>query len=158
MLLQLGTIFFLQLVSILWFCFNGKEKLRLRKSALLPYQNLVVFLSNSAGYNSIYFYQNTTRIFSKTFAEQQRSDYVKQRRVSTSQFFPSVLGFNCLTLLRFPLRRVFIIHSQLITFLLNERNGLLVFNFPFLLSCWRHLLSNHKLRGDLIKASHLSAA
>lgn len=30
--------------------------------------------------------------------------------------------------------------------------------FRFLLSCWRHLLSNHKLRGDLIKASHLSAA
>lgn len=56
-----------------------------------------------------------------------------RRRVSTSQFFPSVLGFNCLTLLlRFPpLRWVFIIYSQIITFLLNERNGLLVFNFPF---------------------------
>lgn len=56
---------------------------------------------------------------------------IKLGRRRAARFFPSVLGFNCLTLLRFPLRWVFIIYSQIITFLLNERNGLLVFNFPF---------------------------
>lgn len=49
-------------VIFFWFCFNGK-KLRLRKSLLLPIRTLLC--SNSAGYNSIYFYQNATLIFLK---------------------------------------------------------------------------------------------